>query len=1256
MDAQQKWLKAKEILNNNPSEEQKNEAIRLLNESVSTGHAGANFTLALIYYQGNHVEQDLDKACKLYQKALDLGFNENNILMAKMYIDGTVVEKNISKAEKILISLAEENDADACAMLGWMALVGEDTNLTNEEVWKWINKGASLGNNNCKYFIAKRSHLEGGNDNDYFNAMKELSLEGATIAYIHYAEALYLGIGCEKDVKEAVHWFELASEIGEAKAMCYLGNRYLDGIGVGHQDLEKGIELLTQSANLGEPMAMQNLGAIYAQFCEDEKATYWFDKAIEAGMEDSKRLKEESFSVSFDERLDNIIHRLDAAGLTQKALALVEKLYSNGNDRVLPAMIHIYLNGLGENHFGKDEEKAYNILSRKAEEGDAFSNFMIAQFYEKGIVVTQDLDKSFELYMKAAKAGFPYAQFMVGRFYSDLKNDKKEAGKWIELAAQNDQPDALRVMAYSHLNDSEIGTMTIGNLPYEQDAEKGMLLLKQAAELGDPESQYTLARCYQIGKYVEKDVNKAFELLVNSINTNPTPYAMSKLGDFYKDGIGTEQNYEAAAHCYQWAADNGSFAAMTALGFLYMEGKGVEKNVELANHYLIKSKDTLEWQLYGKMPFDVVQVKAQQGDAEAMCLMGERYAHGDGVKKDEDTASEWWSKAAELGHARAQFNLGIYYFYNKKEIDNGLKWLNEAARQNLDLAFFSLGYIYFKGINVEKNIAKGLEYITKAAELGKQEAQFRLSCIYHDGNVVEQDLDKARYWLEKYLEHDSPDAHYRMGICLYAGDMYDVDKNKALEHFKIAVSRGYHLASPLLLDMLWDGNGVEKDQEQVISIYLGLAEKNDAKAMYYLFKLYSDDNYDRKDTDLAIEYLKKSSELGYDEALKEMGLQFMEGGLLGTDINKAHEYFSKAAELGNAIAMVNLAQSYQFGRAFEKDIRKALELFISAAEAGEGFAAREASRLLLTGEEGAVEIDYDKAIELLQLYGNIEDPESCYLMAFALNAKCSLENSYSWDQAEQSFRYMLRAASAGHEEAMFCVAYSYLEGRGVLQNTELSRQWFEYVISRNYRTEGAKNILDKYFSGDRNTILYPRLVYWHEIAIHNPERINGVEKLIDENGYMNQTAVARAASQCGEVNAACLLGTRLLDSDPEKAWEYMKMVIDSGYTFMADAIGRIYRDGENVKKDLERAARYFEYGAERGDIGCRLSLGLMYTKIGVSREMEDKGKELLLAVCEASKEDSEEYKTAKTRLDQIEQRSNKTRFSDALRSLFKDWK
>ena len=63
---------------------------------------------------------------------------------------------------------------------------------------------------------------------------------------------------------------------------------------------------------------------------------------------------------------------------------------------------------------------------------------------------------------------------------------------------------------------------------------------------------------------------------------------------------------------------------------------------------------------------------------------------------------------------------------------------------------------------------------------------------------------------------------------------------------------------------------------------------------------------------------------------------------------------------------------------------------------------------------------------------------------------------------------------------------------------------------------------------------------------------------------------------------------------------------------------------------------------------------MMLTSDGVSKEMEEKGKVLLRSVCEASDEDTEVYRYAKTQLDRLEQRDNSTisRLSEGLKSLF----
>ena len=59
---------------------------------------------------------------------------------------------------------------------------------------------------------------------------------------------------------------------------------------------------------------------------------------------------------------------------------------------------------------------------------------------------------------------------------------------------------------------------------------------------------------------------------------------------------------------------------------------------------------------------DELERRAQQGEPEAQTELGDRYADGLGVAKDEVKAVEWYRKAAEQGLAKAQHSLGGMYF------------------------------------------------------------------------------------------------------------------------------------------------------------------------------------------------------------------------------------------------------------------------------------------------------------------------------------------------------------------------------------------------------------------------------------------------------------------------------------------------------------------------------------------------------------------------------------------------------------------
>lgn len=73
-----------------------------------------------------------------------------------------------------------------------------------------------------------------------------------------------------------------------------------------------------------------------------------------------------------------------------------------------------------------------------------------------------------------------------------------------------------------------------------------------------------------------------------------------------------------------------------------------------------------------------------QIEARKRFLLGSKYAKGDGVKKNEKTAYVYFSQAAELGHAAAQVNTGIYLLKGlgtAQDIDASYQWLAAAAGQ-----------------------------------------------------------------------------------------------------------------------------------------------------------------------------------------------------------------------------------------------------------------------------------------------------------------------------------------------------------------------------------------------------------------------------------------------------------------------------------------------------------------------------------------------------------------------------------------------
>lgn len=94
-------------------------------------------------------------------------------------------------------------------------------------------------------------------------------------------------------------------------------------------------------------------------------------------------------------------------------------------------------------------------------------------------------------------------------------------------------------------------------------------------------------------KWYEKALD-AFQVREKFVKERQKPYLQYRIGKMYASGLGTEQNYEKAAHWFSQAAAMDHKYAQYSLVGLYRRGQGVEKNDTRAFSLYMSSADRME--------------------------------------------------------------------------------------------------------------------------------------------------------------------------------------------------------------------------------------------------------------------------------------------------------------------------------------------------------------------------------------------------------------------------------------------------------------------------------------------------------------------------------------------------------------------------------------------------------------------------------------------------------------------------------------
>jgi uncharacterized protein len=111
---------------------------------------------------------------------------------------------------------------------------------------------------------------------------------------------------------------------------------------------------------------------------------------------------------------------------------------------------------------------------------------------------------------------------------------------------------------------------------------------------------------------------------------------------------------------------------------------------------------------------------AEQGDRDAQYYVGRMYEKGQGVRKDAREVVTWYRRAAEGGHAAAQYRLAVGYAFGFAGLPHNdkaaVEWLRKSAEGGYKRAQKTLGRAYAEGRFGLPVDTKQAEYWTKKAE------------------------------------------------------------------------------------------------------------------------------------------------------------------------------------------------------------------------------------------------------------------------------------------------------------------------------------------------------------------------------------------------------------------------------------------------------------------------------------------------------------------------------------------------------------
>ena len=421
----------------------------------------------------------------------------------------------------------------------------------------------------------------------------------------------------------------------------------------------------------------------------------------------------------------------------------------------------------------------------------------------------------------------------------------------------------------------------------------------------------------------------------------------------------------------------------------------------------------------------LLQAAAEHGHEQACFWLGQIYEFAQGVRRDRVAAFTWFQRAADLGNAPGQFNVGLTFEHGYGGVEikmtEALRYYQASANQGNSKGQANLAQLLWKGKGVAQNRVEAVRWFQKAADQGDASAMNKLAEAYEEGlGGLPQNYAKAATLYRAACGKGNTGAMNGLGILYLEGKGVPRDGNEARKLF-LAAHRGGNSDAIGNIGLMVSRNYSLRLLLRLCNLLIPFLHRR--HEMKYLYG-----NGVKQNAKTAAEWFRKSADLGESTCMCNLALAYSTGGVdLAQDDRAAAQWYKKAAVAGNARGMLYFSQMCLHGQGTVKDEKEATKWLHKSADLG------------LAGAQYNIGVYYYKG-----LYG-VQKNAQVAMRYLRLAAKkdrgdCSHHNDEEQRQnALKAIQHIEKDEAVAKEEDKHCAATAMIEAhfcgkRAVLKN------------------------------------------------------------------------------------------------------------------------------------------------------------------------------------------------------------------------------